>query len=196
MKKLEPRQVAFVDQYMIDRNATQAAIRAGYKAKNADVVGPQLMTLPHIKAEVDRRTAIATEKSGVTAQRVIEELAAIGFADIRDLYDDDGALLPIKSLDARVAAAISGIDVEQMTTGRGKDRVVTGSVVKVRRHDKVRALEALGRHFKLFTEQIEHSGTINTRDLSHIERARRIAYILRQAASAAESNEPESDEPA
>lgn len=191
--KLTARQRRFIDEYLIDSNGTQAAIRAGFSKRTANKIAHQLLGKPHVAALIQARQAKLAAKFEITAERVISELAAVGFADIRDLYDESGKLRPISTLEQRVAASIAGIEVEEIVVGRGKKKTVAGAVLKVKRHDKVRALEALGRHFKLFTEKHEHSGPdggpIPTRDMNNVERARRLAYILKKAAEEAAADE-------
>jgi phage terminase small subunit len=185
--KFTAKRRAFIDEYMVDRNGAQAAIRAGYSAKTAKEIAYRLMDRPEIADAIEKRTEKLAKKAGVTAERVIEELAAIGFADIRELYDADGNLLPINQLGDRVAATLSGIEVEVTRGGKGR---TPSEVLKVRRYDKVRALELLGRHLKLFAEQHEHGGIgggpILTREMTDIERARRLAFVLQRAEKASE----------
>src|SRR5215475_12924278 len=103
--KLTPRQVRFVAEYLIDANATQAAIRAGYKAKHADVSGCRLLANAKIRAAVDAGEAERAKRTQVTADKVIMELARVAFADPRQLFDESGALRDVRGLDYVTAAA-------------------------------------------------------------------------------------------
>lgn len=149
-RELTNKQKMFVKEYMVDLNATQAAIRAGYSAKTATWIGPQLIGKTHvaqaIQAEMDKRAA----KIDVTAEKVIAELAKMAFANLQDFYDKNGSLKDIHSLPRDVAAALSQVET---------NLTEACAVRKVKLHDKRGALELLGKHLKLFTDRIEHSGT-------------------------------------
>src|SRR4029077_21128262 len=94
-KPLAPKQQRFVDEYLIDLNATQACIRAGYSAKMAGKIGWQMLGKTRIadaiQAARDRRAA----RTDITQDRVLREFAKIGFADVRNLFTDTGALKAI-----------------------------------------------------------------------------------------------------
>ena len=81
LKPLNPRQERFCQEYMTDLNGTQAAIRAGYSLKSANEQSSENLAKPHIKKRIEELKAKRSEKVGVTAERVIEELAKIGFSD-------------------------------------------------------------------------------------------------------------------
>ncbi len=150
---LSRRQTKFVAEYLVDLNATQAAIRAGYSRKTAHVIGYENLGKPRIKAAVDAGHGRALEAVGVSRVRVLRELAAVGMADIRKCYDERGNLLAIDQLDDATAASIAGVDIEELYE-RNDDgvRVNTGRVRKIKRFDKTKALELLGRHLGLWTD--------------------------------------------
>ena len=81
--ELTPKQRAFVREYLIDLNATQAAIRAGYSEKAARSVAAENLTKPNIASAIDAAMKLRAERTDITADRVLKELAKIGFADIR-----------------------------------------------------------------------------------------------------------------
>jgi phage terminase small subunit len=153
MAGLSPKQERFVSEYLIDLNATQAAIRAGYAAGSASVAGARLLANVRVKAEIERRAQAISRRLEITQERVLRELAAIAMSDPRRLYHADGRLKPPSEWDDETAAAISAVEVEELYAGRGEDRVAIGHVRKVKRFDKVRALELLGRHLRLFEER-------------------------------------------
>lgn len=135
-QRLTPKQKRFVDEYLQDRNATAAAGRAGY---NPDW-GRHLYAKPHIREEIDRRTERIAEQADVAAADVIRELGRIAFSDIRKLYDEHGNLKPVNELDDDTAATLAGIEVEEQ------------GVRKVKRYDKPKALELLGKYLGLFSD--------------------------------------------
>ncbi|MBP9869902.1 MAG: terminase small subunit [Nitrosomonas sp.] len=140
-KKLTPKQQKFVDEYLIDLNATQAAIRAGYSAKTAEWIGPQLLGKSHVAAAIKARRDELSRKTEVTQERIILEMSRLAFMDIRSLFNPDGSLIPIKQLSDSAAAAIAGIDVVQI----GNSDVGVGHVMKYKLPDKNKALENLAR---------------------------------------------------
>lgn len=77
MKKLNPKQTRFVEEYLIDFNATQAAIRAGYSEKTARAIGQENLTKPYIQAEIAKRTKVTSEKLQITQEQIIQELLEV-----------------------------------------------------------------------------------------------------------------------
>jgi len=158
MSDLTPKQKAFCDEYIIDLNATQAAIRAGYSKKTANVMGSQLLTKLsiEIQAAMDARTV----RTMVTADKVLAELAKLAYSNTEDYItiDSEGnASVNLKELTRDQAAAISEIAVDTHTDANGH---VT-SKVKLKLSDKGQNLDRLGKHLKLFTDKVEHSGEFN-----------------------------------
>ena len=111
------------------------------------------MQIVGIKAEIDKKLCTIAKRNDITVDRIVQELTRIGTVDIRDAFDENGNLLPIKDIPEDVARAISGIDVDELYEGSGKDRERIGDTRKIRLTDKVRALETLGKHFKMFGSQ-------------------------------------------
>jgi phage terminase small subunit len=183
--ELTPKQQRFVAEYLIDLNATQAAIRAGYSAKTAEQQGCRLLRNARVSATIEEGQAKAKEQHAVTAERVIQELARIALVDLGRIYDEDGNLLPIKDMPEDARRAIAGVEVDQLFEGRGDDREMVGVTKKVKLFDKPRALEMLGRHFGLFKDRVEHTGkdggAIEFKDSSPLTLGRRIAFALSRA---------------
>ena len=174
---LTPKQAAFVKEYLIDKNATQAAIRAGYSAKTADRIGPELLGKTCVEAAVNRNLIKQQERTEVTADRVLRELANIAFADTRRLYREDGSFKSPGELDDRTASALAGIDTEERD-GEDGYRAYTR---KVKQWDKVKALELLGKHLGLYptrgTLSIALDGQVDVQHTHRIE-GRRVARRL------------------
>ena len=111
---LTDRQRRFVEEYLVDLNAAAAAIRAGYAATSARTVGPRLKALPKIRAALEAAMAERRRRVAVTQDRVIEELARIAFADIRDFADWDAEgvrLRPSQALKAGQTACVAELVV-------------------------------------------------------------------------------------
>ncbi len=150
--KLTPKQARFVAEYLVDLNAAQAAIRAGYSAKTAKEIGCENLTKPNIQAAIEAGQLNLSRKTGITQERVLNELAKIAFADQRKVmrWGASGVtLLESQELSDDDAAIVS--EVSETTTA-------TGGSLKLKTHDKVGALKLLGEHLGLFKQRIEHTG--------------------------------------
>ena len=155
VRKLAPMQSVFVQEYLIDLNATQAAIRAGYSKKPAAQQGFQLLQKPSVRAAIAERQREREQRTAVTADRVLLEAARLALFDPRKLFNDDGSPKGITELDDDTAAAVAGIEVVEQFEGSGKDRVFVGYLKKYRIADKNSALEKLFRHHGLYERDNE-----------------------------------------
>lgn len=152
---LTARQRRFVAEYMLDLNATQAATRAGYSAKTARSVGCENLTKANIAAAIEKRQAALAEKHGATVDRIIAELAKIGFANMLDYMragDDGGPALDFSTLTRDQAAALIQITAEDFMDGRGEDARDVRRV-RFKLADKRAALVDLGRHLGMFNRR-------------------------------------------
>ena len=142
---LAPRQQNFVDEYLKDLNATQAAIRAGYSKKTAAVQAARLLT----NVQISKAVALARDKqqtrTGISADRALKEAARLAFFDIRKLCDAAGNPIPIQDLDDDTAAAIQGLELSTEKDGEGFT-----TVRKYKIADKNSALERVFKHLGLF----------------------------------------------
>lgn len=152
---MTPKQERFVEEYLIDLNATQAAIRAGYSEKTADQQGHQLLKKTSVAAAIEKARAEQSRRTRVTADDVIRELARVGLSDVRKLVTEAGTLKAVADLDDDTAAAVASVEVVS-----GDDGVKTH---KIKLWDKGSALTQLGRHFKLFTDRVEGDMTLYDR---------------------------------
>lgn len=158
MKGLPPRQRVFVSEYLKTKNAKQSAIKAGFSKKSAEVTGSRLLRNAQVKAKIEAALGKVEEKAIITVAEVVSELKKIGFADLRKAYGTDNKLLPLAQIPDDVAAAMIGVESEELYSGSGQDRERVGDTVKVKLADKVRCLEALGKHLGIFIERRELSG--------------------------------------
>lgn len=158
---MTPKQEQFVREYLIDLNATQAAIRAGYSQKTAGAVGHELLKKPEIIEAIDAAKIERSEETKIDAAWVLKRLADEAVADIADLYDDDGELLPVKEWPLIWRQGlVQGVDVEELFEGHGKERTQIGVIRKVKLSDRIRRIELIGKHVgvKAFEEQIAMTG--------------------------------------
>jgi len=156
---LSAKRQRFVAEYLVDLNATQAAIRAGYSRTTADVQGPRLLGNGAVQAEIQRRTARKLAKAELTAERVLEEYRRLAFSDIRQLFTPAGELIPLHDLSDDAAAAIAACEVVLKNAEAGDGKI--DRVLKVKLWDKTRALNDLARHFALLVDRVEVSGAVS-----------------------------------
>lgn len=151
--KLTARQQLFVEAYLSNNcNAAEAIRKVGYKGKNPYVAASCMLRNPNVTEYLRFRKEQELEKAGVNAYKVLTELAAIAFIDIRELYNPDGTLKKICELPRHIAAAIEGIECDEIfdhMTG-----VVLGHTKKVKFNSKLRALELL----------MKYTGLLDNRD--------------------------------
>ncbi|WP_186064410.1 terminase small subunit [Burkholderia gladioli] len=157
-KHLTAKQAAFVEEYLKDLNATQAAIRAGYSARTADVIGGQLLGKTLVAAAVAEQIKSRTERNQVDADYVLQRMVEIDKMDVLDIMTDEMALKPVSEWPRVWRQYLSGFDLAEMFEGSGDARAAVGILKKIKWPDKVKNLELLGRHFGMFKETVEHTG--------------------------------------
>lgn len=172
--ELTAKQRAFVREYLIDLNATQAAIRAGYSAATAQEQGSRLLSNVMVKSAVDAAMNLRAERTDITADRVLRELAKIGFADIRKAIKwqgtlvteednpDGGDTLVIKSVVTNNVTLVSSDEIDDETAAAISEiSQNTSGGIKLKLHDKRAALVDIGKHLGMFTDKMQLSGDPN-----------------------------------
>ena len=158
-KHLTPKQLAFCEEYIVDFNGTAAAIRAKYSKNGAAVTGSRLLINPNIQGELQRQKNKRSKRTAITADRVLEELANVGFASLKDAMtwgkrpiEVDGEVVghsvyvefkDSEDLPPEVAAMISEVKVTHTQAG---------STLSMKTHDKMRALDKLALHTGVLRE--------------------------------------------
>ena len=142
------KQKRFVEEYLIDLNATQAAIRAGYSPDTAGSIGAENLKKPEIKSRIDKAMAERSRRTGINQDRVLQELARIGFAKITDVVDPDTAEIRPDASDDDLAC-IQSIKIKPNEFGTERE---------VKLYDKKSALVDLGKHLGLFKDKLELTG--------------------------------------
>lgn len=148
MAKLTKKQQMFVDEYLIDLNATQAAIRAGYSVKTADQQGSRMLTNVKVQQAVAESMAERSKRTGVNQDRVVLELAKIAFVKMTDVVDSDG----------RIKDEASGDDLSCIESIKYKKtgNEFGGSVEReVKIASKMKALELLGKHLGMWNDKLD-----------------------------------------
>lgn len=169
--ELTAKQRAFVREYLIDLNATQAAIRAGYSEKTSYSIGQENLNKPEIQTAIAAAMKLRSERTDITADKVLRELAKIGFADIRKAIrwhshlineednPDGGDVAVIKTIVTNQVEIIASEDIDDDTAAAISEiSQNTSGGIKLKLHDKRAALVDIGKHLGMFVEKHEHSG--------------------------------------
>lgn len=176
MAKLNEKQERFCDEYLVDLNATQAAIRAGYKKTTAYSMGQRLLKKVEVQNKIQQRKLERVQRTEITQDRVIRELVLIAFSNAADyasvvekqavMNDENGLTIPLYDSDGNpvMYRTVEPVLTDDLTEEQKKAL----SVIKkgrdgfeVKPYDKVRALELLGKHLGMFTDKVEMSGQVN-----------------------------------
>lgn len=145
------KQKRFVEEYLIDLNATQAAIRAGYSPHTAKDIGCENLAKPNIAAAISQAMAERSRRTGINQDRVLQELARIGFAKITDVVDPETAKIRADASDDDLAC-IQSIKIKPNEFGTERE---------VKLYDKKSALVDLGKHLGLFKDKLELNGDMD-----------------------------------
>lgn len=148
MPGLTAKQQRFVEEYLIDLNATQAAIRAGYSVKRASEIGYQLLQKTTVKNAIDKAMAERSRRTGITQDRVLRELAKIAFVNATDIINMDDATIK-GDANREDTAAIASVKVKTIPS---EDGDIVEREVKI--CDKLKALELLGKHLGMFNDKL------------------------------------------
>jgi len=144
--KLSGKQKRFCDEYLIDLNATQAYVRAGYKSKRPHVHAAQLVANSSIQAYIAKRMEDAQKRNEISLDEVVKEIAKIARFDIRHLYDDEGFMLQPYELSEAAAKVVSGFKSRRETIGSGENKEVN-FIDEYKTYDKTKALDMLMKYF-------------------------------------------------
>ena len=140
---LTAKQARFVEEYLIDLNATQAAIRAGYSQRTARQVGAENLTKPVIASAISAAQSARSKRVNVNADWVLSRLTEEATADLADILDDAGAIRPVKEWPLIWRQGlVAGIDVQEDTVEGEK----VGQTVKLKLSDRIKRIELIGKH--------------------------------------------------
>ena len=166
---LTPKQQRFVAEYLIDLNGKQAAIRAGYTVRRAEVTASELLANRKVSEALTKAMQAREKRTEITQDRVLQELARIAFFDLRKLYGADGSLKPVTELDDDAAAVLAGLEVIEMAGGAqigGEEGVkhVPMYTKKAKIPDKVAALGLAMRHLGMLKDKTELTLAVSLAD--------------------------------
>ena len=148
MAGLTAKQARFVEEYLIDLNASAAAKRAGYSEKTAGAIGHDLLKKAEIQVAISAAQQKRSARTEITQDRVLQEFARLGFSDIRNIFGEDGELKNPKEMPDDVAASVASIEVVIRPVPGSAGQVER--VAKVKSWDKLGALVQIGRHLGMF----------------------------------------------
>ena len=146
MARMSRKQILFGDEYLIDLDATKAAIRAGYSTKTAGVIGCENLKKPNVASYIEKALAERSKRTGINQDRIIKELARIALVNPTKVINLDEATVLSGSSDDDTAC-IASIKVKKIPT---EDGYITEREIKF--HDKLKALDMLGRHNGMFKD--------------------------------------------
>lgn len=163
--RLTGLQKLFVQEYLVDLNATQAAVRAGYSPKTANEMAAKLMKNEKIQAAIQQAMSAREKRTMITQDRVLAELAKIGFADIKQYlkykttktvvdYDPETGepVIDYKQIiDVIDSSQVDGSVIQEVSIGKD-------GTFKFKLHDKMAALDKIGKHLGMFTDKMELTG--------------------------------------
>lgn len=154
-RTLTDKALMFVEEYLVDFNQTQAAIRAGYSKSTAMALGHSLIKKPAIAEEIRKRMIARMKRVEIEQDRVLVELARLAFFDVRKLFNADGSPKSLSELDDETAAVIAGLEVTEIYEGSGEDRRFVGHVKRYKLADKNAALVSAMRHLGMFNDRLK-----------------------------------------
>lgn len=178
---MTPKQRRFVEEYLIDRNPTEAARRAGYDPKWAKTTGWRALKHPEVRRAVADGLPSRGESVEITVERVRRELGLIAFGSIGDYFHwgPDGVVLKDKTLlTAAQQAAVAEVS---------RSRTKTGETIRVKLHDKLAALDKLARHLGMYREPPTPEEAEHYAQLSDTERVQRVLALFERVRKAREA---------
>lgn len=153
---LTKKQKLFVEEYLIDLNATQAAIRAGYSPDTAKEIGCENLTKPNIRNAIDKAMADRSRRTGINQDRILMELAKIALVNPEKVVNFDEATIR-EDAQPEDLAAVASVKVKRFPTKDGE-----GIEREIKFYDKTKALDLAGRHLGMFKDKVEISGSLET----------------------------------
>lgn len=143
------KQQLFIKEFLVDLNATQAAIRAGYSKKTANRIASENLSKPDIQEAIATAMQARNERVEIGADYVLQRLLEIDRMSIADILQDDGTLKPISAWPMIWQRSVGSIDLSEIWEGSGDGRQLIGFLKKIKWPDKLKALELIGRHTRV-----------------------------------------------
>lgn len=187
---LTEKQKRFAAEYLVDLNATKAAERAGYSTKTAYAQGHRLLKNAEVAGLVAALQKARAEKLELSADRVLLELMRVAYSNIRAFLDENGCARPMDEIPEEAWAAVASVEFDwdvvedegsepQRRHGRGRKppRELVSRISKIKLWPKVEAAVALGKHLKLFTEEMKHKHEVSGPNGAPIPQAIEVVFV-------------------
>ena len=167
-RPLSARQQAFVEEYLVDLNAPQAAMRAGYSRSYPVQIAWKLMRNTAVRDAIDTAKEQRSRRTQIHADWLLSRLAEEALADIADLYDENGGLKPVDQWPLIWRQGlVAAVEVKELFEGRGESREAIGRVSQVKLSDRIKRLELIGKHIDVQASrekvEVEVSGSLAER---------------------------------
>jgi len=173
---LNTKQRKFVREYLLDLNGTQAAIRAGYSRKTAGIQAHNLLKKPNIKKAIHKGMDAKAKRYEISVQRILEELAIVAYSDLKhyiDIDPDTGAIRAkgFQDMPEKTSRALKAIKEDRVIKEDADGHKVTVfDKIRFELHDKLKALELLGKHIGMFRESDTPPGNVYVQIVSALPR--------------------------
>lgn len=161
MRPMTPKEARFVSEYLVDLNATAAAVRAGYSPKTARTTAQEVLLKPHIAEAVEKAKSTRLARVTMTQDQVLDELALLAFSSVTNyVLDGSGNVVLAEGAPAGAERAIQSVKRRIIRAGRGDDAKTEQEIIEIKLWDKVAPLMRAGRHLDVhgFSDRIEHTG--------------------------------------
>lgn len=179
---LTAKQARFVEEYLLDLNATQAAVRAGYSQKTAKDIGCQNLAKLDIANAIAEAQAERSNRTEINQDWVLQKLAEIVNANMADYVsvDEDGqSHVDLSNVSRDKFAVITELTSDRLNSrGSGGEKHSETVRTKIKLSDRQSALDKIARHVRFYNDRVEHSGSLEIKGMSELEFARRIAFHL------------------
>jgi phage terminase small subunit len=168
--KLTPKQSLFVKEYLVDLNATQAAIRARYSKRTAKQIGTENLSKPDVMRAIIAGMRSREEKVETSAEWVLKALHGEAVADIADLYTESGRLRPVNEWPlVWRTGLVTGVKVKQGFEYKDGEKFPVGVVTEIKLSDRIKRLELIGKHHAMFTDNVNLGGEVSLKDKTDAE---------------------------
>jgi phage terminase small subunit len=177
---LTPKQQRFVEEYLVDLNALQAAIRAGYSPTSAPATSSRLLDNRNVAEAIAAGQAERSKATGITVERILLEMGRLAFSDHRQGFNPDGSIKPPSEWSDDFAATVAAIEFEKapapVKAAKGRktkavaDQVAPARIAKLRFWDKGKAVDMLAKHMGMFVEKIELGGQVQVTNTDLLQR--------------------------
>lgn len=170
---LTDKQKRFCEEYLIDLNATQAAIRSGYSEKTAHSIGAENLIKPEIQTYISELQKSKSDELNINQNMVLKELMKVAFGDVKNYFDERGRLIDINELENEVSGSIKSVTVQQEKLISDGRTTIESSIKKIESYDKLKALEIINKMLGFYVaekHQHQHEGKFDITKLYNADK--------------------------